>query len=152
MCFYGKAMLNSYKGLDSVIKQIENLIVKKARGSFYSLNSTITLSNELISLSEVRLDLIELKEVVEEALSKINNEDRILLEYKYFNIIPKDENFDHTSRNYFRKQIKAINRFNLKLQSLGYTEEWFFKKYLKIAFINGAYQKAVSEEGKKRAM
>lgn len=152
MCFYGKAMLTSYKNLDSVIKQIENLIVKKAKGSFYNLGSTVTLSNELITLGEVRLDLIELKEVIEETLSKINEEDRVLLEYKYFKIIPNIENFDHTSRNYFRKQVKAINRFNLKLQSLGYTEEWFFKKYIKIAFINGAYQKAVSEEGKKHVV
>ncbi len=152
MCFYGKAMLTSYNNLDSVIKQIENLIIKKAKASFYNLNSTLALSNELISLGEVRLDLIELKEVIDETLSKLNEEDRVLLEYKYFNVVPNIENFDHTSRNYFRKQIKAINRFNLKLQSLGYTENWFFNKYLKIAFINGAYQKAVSEEGKKHAV
>ena len=59
------------------------------------------------------------------------------------------EDFDHTSRNYFRKQVRALKRFALKLSSSGYNEEWFQNKYLKIAFISSIYQKTLLEEGKK---
>ena len=73
----------------------------------------------------------------------------MLLEYKYFNVVPEIENFDHTSRNYFRKQVRAIDRFNKMLESLGYDEKWFLDCYLKIPFIKGVYHKTIKEEGKK---
>mgnify|MGYP003289748508 CR=1 FL=1 len=149
MCFYGKTMLACYNNIDSINKQIENLIIKKAKNSFYGCNSALAIAEELINLGEVRLDLMELKDITLQALSKMKDEDRILLEYKYFKIIPNIENFDHTSRNYFRKQVRAILRFHNVLEKMGFTEKWFFDKYLKIAFIKGAYQKTLKEEGKK---
>ena len=78
--------------------------------------------------------------------------DKTLIYYKYFGILPKDEDFDLKSRNYFRKQNKAIERFDNALKSKGYDEEWFFKKYLKISFIAGIYQKMILEEGKKHSL
>ena len=109
----------------------------------------MNFAEELINLGEVRLDLMELKDVTLKALSKMNSEDRTLLEFKYLKIIPNIENFDHTSRNYFRKQVRAILRFHKVLEKMGFTEKWFFDKYLKIAFIKGAYYKTLKEEGKK---
>ncbi len=149
MCFYGKTMLTCFKNIDSINKQIENLIIKKAKASFYGNSSALAVSQELIDLSEIRLDLMELKEITETALSKVKEEDRILLKFKYFKDLPNDENFDHTSRNYFRKQVKAIDRFHKVLQDLGYDEKWFIDNYLKIPFIKGAYHKTIKEEGKK---
>ncbi len=149
MCFYGKTMLACYKNIDSINKQIENLIIKKAKASFYGTTSALSVSQELIDLGEVRLDLMELKEVTLLALSKLNSEDKMLLEYKYLSVVPSDENFDHTSRNYFRKQVRAINRYHSVLESLGYDEKWFLDNYLKIPFIKGAYHKTIKEEGKK---
>ena len=149
MCFYGKTMLTCFNNIDSINKQIENLIIKKARASFLGNNSAFAVSQELIDLGEIRFDLMELKEVTKTALLKLKEEDRVLLEYKYFKILPNDENFDHTSRNYFRKQIRAIGRFHKVLEDLGYDEMWFIDNYLKIPFIKGAYHKTIKEEGKK---
>lgn len=151
MCFYGKTMLTCFKNIDSINKQIENLIIKKAKGSFYGTSSALAISQELIDLGEVRFDLMELKEVTLKALSKLKEEDKMLIEYKYFQIVPNVENFDHTSRNYFRKQVRAIDRFHKILEKLGYDEKWFFDNYLKIPFIKGAYHKTIKEEGKKHA-
>ena len=92
---------------------------------------------------------MELKEIILKGLSFLKEEYRILLEYKYFKIIPNIENFDNKSRNYFRKQVRAIDKFHEALIELGYDEKWFFDNYLKIAFINGLYQKTLKEEGKK---
>ncbi len=149
MKMYSKTILSAYNQITSMITQIENTIERRAKNSFYMRCDTVTLAEQLISLGEIRKDLIELKYIADDILSKIKPEDATLLKYKYLGIVPDDENFDHTSRNYFRKQIKAIERFCNKLKIEGYDEEWFKNKYLKIAFISCAYQKTLDEEGKK---
>ena len=146
---YAKTILSSYMQLNGVITQIENLIKKKAKNSFYLRCDVVSFSEQLIALGEIRKDLIELKQITETVLNSIKPYDKILICYKYFGIVPQIEEFDHTSRNYFRKQVKALENFAKKLIELGYNEEWFKTKYLKIAFISGVYQTTLLEQGKK---
>lgn len=146
---YAKTILSAYNQIAGMITQIENTITHRAKNSFYMRYDTVTLAEQLITLGEIRKDLIELKYIADEIFNKIKQEDAILLKYKYLGITPSDENFDHTSRNYFRKQIKALERFANKLTAGGYDEEWFKGKYLKIAFISAVYKKTLLEEGKK---
>ncbi len=146
---YGKTILSAYPLINGYVTQIENLIRKRARNSFYLRCDTVAFAEQLIRLGEIRKDLIELSSVVEEALLSMPTYDKILISYKYFGIRPEDENFDLTSRNYFRKQIKALEKFSKALESNGYNKEWFQNKYLKIAFISGIYKKTLLEEGKK---
>ncbi len=146
---FGKTILSAYPMLYGYVTQIEEVIKRRARNSFYARCDVVGLSEELLSLGEIRKDLIELKLIVEEVLSLIKPYDRVLLSYKYFGIAPQEEDFDLTSRNYFRRQIKALKNFSDTLVSRGYDEEWFRNKYLKIAFISGIYQRTILEQGKK---
>lgn len=146
---FGKTILSAYPMLYGYVTQLEDVIKKKARNSFYTRCDVVNLSEQLLSLGEIRKDLIELKLIVEEVLSLIKPYDRILLSYKYFGILPEDKGFDLTSRNYFRKQIKALNNFSNMLIMKGYDQEWFKNKYLKIAFISAIYQNMILEQGKK---
>ncbi|MBO5926124.1 MAG: hypothetical protein J6Q38_01010, partial [Clostridia bacterium] len=131
--------------------QIENVIRSKVRNSFYNFSPMSEQAEKILKLTDIRLDLLELKEITKDALSKLSEYDRTLIYYKYFGIKPKDDSFDLKSRNYFRKQNKALDRFNYILKEKGYNEDWFIKKYFRISFIAGAYQKMISEEGKKHA-
>ena len=149
MSYHGKTMLSCYNALDCVAKQIENIIRSKVKNSFYNFSPAFEQADKILQLTEIRLDLLELKEITKRALDELSETDRILICYKYFGIVPEDKDFDLTSRNYFRKQNKAIERFDLKLKSKGFDEEWFKNKYLKIAFIAGVYKKMLKEEGKK---
>ncbi len=149
MSYHGKTMLSCYNTLDCVVGQIENIIKTKVKNSFYNFSPTYDQAEKILKLGEVRLDLLELKEITSEVLKELSEVDRILICYKYFGILPEDKNFDLTSRNYFRKQQRAIEKFDNKLKSKGYDEEWFKNKYLKIAFIAGVYKKMINEEGKK---
>ncbi len=149
MELYAKTILSCYTMLDKIINQIENLIKTKARNSFYDYSSTLKQSDKILKLVNVRIDLIELKEIAKNTLNLLNNEQKTLIFYKYFGILPKDKNFDLSSRNYFRKQIKALNKFSSLLKSKGFNEEWFEQTYLNISFILGTYNKVVSEQGKK---
>ena len=151
MNYHGKTMLTCYKKLDKLVLQIENLIKKRVKDSFYDYSSTYMQAEKVLQLNEVRLDLMELKAITKEALESLSEVDRTLICYKYFGITPKDEDFDLKSRNYFRKQNKAIERFNNALKSKGFDEEWFLNKYLKISFIAGVYNKMILEEGKKHS-
>ena len=146
---YGKTILTAYPLLSGYVTQIENLIRKRARNSFYLRVDTVSFAEQLLRLGEIRKDLLELKITIEETLASIPEYDRILISYKYFGIMPNDENFDLKSRYYFRKQIKALERFSNALVQSGYDSEWFKNKYLKIAFISGIYQRTLLEEGKK---
>lgn len=146
---FGKTILSAYPMLLGYVTQIEEIIKKRARNSFYARVDVVNLSEQLLTLGEIRKDLIELKLIVEEILSLIKPYDRVLLCYKYFGIMPEDSDFDLTSRNYFRRQIRALKNFSDMLVSRGYNQEWFEKKYLKIAFISGIYQKILLEQGKK---
>ncbi|MBQ3234793.1 MAG: hypothetical protein IJA97_01370 [Clostridia bacterium] len=146
---YGKTILSAYPLLDGYITEIEGLIKKRARNSFYLRCDTVAFAEQLIRLGEIRKDLFELKFIVEEVLASLNSYDRTLISYKYFGVRPEDENFDLSSRNYFRKQIKALDNFCKRLESMGYVQEWFQTKYLKIAFISSIYKTTLLEEGKK---
>lgn len=146
---YAKTILSCYMQLDGMITQIENIIKKKAKNSFYARCDVYALSEQLLSLGEIRKDLIELKTITDNVLDSIKPYDKLLIKYKYFGEVPDIEDFDHTSRNYFRKQVKALKNFADNLVNKGYDTNWFQNKYLKIAFISGIYQTTLLEQGKK---
>ncbi len=149
---YGKTILSCYTLLDKIAIQLENLIKTRARNSFYDYSDAFALSDRILKLGEVRKDLLYLKQITTEILNELSNEDKELISYKYFKIVPKNEDFDHTSRNYFRKQIKALKKFTSLLKAKGFTEDWFFNNYLKISFISGLHQRILNEEGKKHSL
>ena len=152
MFYYEKTMLSAYVLLQNYIEQLENIIKKRIKNSFYEYEDTISLTNKILALSDARQDLFLLKECTEIAFNKLNKEDKILIFYKYLGIKPDDENFDHTSRNYFRKQVRAVERFSKILQNLGFTEKWFNNNFMQISFIQNIYKKVVNEDGKKHTL
>ncbi len=146
---YAKTILCAYPHLDSIITQIENLIRNKARNSFYIYDNTQKVVEQILRLGEIAKLLYILKTIAEEVLVSLTPSERELISFKYFGIVPERPDFEHVSRNYFRKQVKALNTFSSRLIESGYDENWFKEKYLKIAFIAGIYKKVQSEEGKK---
>ncbi len=135
MTSYAKTILQSYKALVPLTMQIEEIIKAKAKNSFYNFSSTEILAEKILALIEAMKILIELKEVVDKALSKLSQRDKILIDYKYFGVTPSGE-FDHTSRKYYRMQVRALKNFCQALEGLGVTKEWFENNCLKIAYIS----------------
>ena len=151
MSYYEKTVLSCYNALLPMINQIENLIKQKAKNSYYNFSPCQTQAEDILKLIEARVDLFDLKSLTEEALSKIPYEDLYLLKYRFFGEKPNFE-FDHTSRNYFRKQNKALEKFLKALNSIELTEKWFTDKYLKMPFIKNVHKKIILEEGKKHVI
>ena len=148
MCNYAKTALSCYNAITPLINSIESVIKKKVKNSARNYSSCEKLADEIAKLIQVRLYLFDLKSLIDEALNKLKPYDITLIKYKYFNVTPNGE-FDHTSRNYFRKQVKALENFTLNFQNLGVSEEWFTEKYLTIPFILNVHKKILKTEGKK---
>lgn len=148
MNYYEKTCLTCFPTLDVMVLQIENLIKKNAKNSFF-MQGAEKIAERIISLNEARIDLIELKGFVKRAYEQLDALDKELIGYKYFGNEPKCKNFDHTSRNYFRRQVRALKVFSKKLKSVGLDENYFMARYAKIAFINETYKRIIKEEGKK---
>lgn len=146
-----KTVLVTYKSLNSVIEQIENLIKSKVKRSFYDYSSTYSQAQKILELVNVKDDLIDLCLLTKDAISKLNSQDRQHIEYKYLNVLPNNE-FDRTSRQYFRRQIKAFNNFCEKLIESGFDKDKFLNVYLKIPYIYQAYVKICSQEDKRAAV
>ena len=148
MSYYVKTILSCYKALMPLSKQMETIIKQKAKNSYYNYSPCQVQAEEILKIVNVRLLLLDLKSLTEEALSKLSFNDLWLIKYKYFGETP-DFEFDHTSRNYFRKQVKVIEKLKKVFCSIGVTEEWFMNNYFDIVFIKKYYNKIIKEEGKK---
>lgn len=133
---YAKSILYLYKDVDKLIDQIDELVEKKALSSMYDLSPCQDICESILNLTEQKDAIITLKLKTEDALSKFTDEDLIYLEYKYFRKADKEryKNLDYTSRAYFRKQIKLVEKFALRLEKKGVNDEWFNKNCLSINF------------------
>ena len=151
MCYYEKTLLVSYTTLESVVEELEGLVMAKALASFSSRDSCERQAEKILSLIEKKSKLIELKQKLDEVFVLMSSESLELISYKYFKTESERPDFDHTSRKYFRKQIKALKEFSQKLLKAGMTEEWFKNKFLDISFLNSIYSRMKKNESKEHA-
>ena len=83
---WAKTILGAYRHLEAVADAIDKIILKTALNSYhFSLNSNdvYQTSNKLIELGERKVTLINLKVLVEETLSKLEQKDADILICRY---------------------------------------------------------------------
>ncbi len=148
---YGKAILYIYPVLEEVASQIDELVLQKAMASFSDTSSCQAQAERIIDLIYQKDLLLALKVCADEVLSQFGEEDRKCFEYKYFKRKPKSyfEGFDATDRKYFRRQVRVLDEFCLKLEKRGITREKFEKDYLQMEFIRDLVRRV--EKSEKRA-
>lgn len=134
---YAKSILYAYPCLEALIEQIDDLVLGLAIASMDNYKSCLTQCNAIISLTEQKDDVIQLKLVCDDIFSKgFTPYEYDCLDYRYFRKQPKEyyETFDVFSRKYFRNQIHIVKKFARKLKYRGITDEWFENTLLKIDF------------------
>ena len=134
---YAKVVLYLYSGIEAVVKQIDDIVLKKALASFSDTTSCLVQAERIVENIRQKELLLELKEVTRRALSSFTEEEMKYFEYKYFKRKPKSyfENFDVCGRKYFRMQIRLLDRFAKNLARKGLSEEDFSHDYLSMPFI-----------------
>lgn len=132
---YAKACLYAYPHIDDTLQQLHEKRLRVALASRTDCKYGMDHYANIIE-SWIETDcLVELKNKIDVTLKIFTQNDIDLFEYKYFHRKPKEyfKDFDYYSRQYFRRQISAVNRFASKLEQLGINEEWIdenIKRYM----------------------
>ena len=148
---YAKCILYSYKSLDALMDQIDELVEKKALASISDLSPCELQCEKILSLTNAKDNLINLKIMVERALSKFTDVELDYFDYKYFKKKPKEyyKDFDTTDRNYFRTQIKLAERFATRIEKAGADDAWFIDNCLSTDFFKMVYKNVLEKENVK---
>ncbi len=150
---YVKTILTAYKSLNSVVKQIDELVLKRALASFGDYSPCEEQCEKMVKLMLQKEDILRLSDKVSQVVAKLNENDFRLLDYKYFRTHSKEYykacGTDFTSRQYFRRQIAIAKKFGDKLEKSGITDKVFEEVYLKTDFF-ASLKRRISEGEKRR--
>lgn len=130
---YAKILLSAYPYLDGVIKQEGENYLRRCYNSAYFFSPTDDFCSKLISLYQDREKLIVLKNKLDVLFSRLSDEERDLLRFKFAGRMP-EKKFSFSTRTYFRKQIKLLKKVEEYLNYLNITEEVFKKEYSKMEY------------------
>jgi len=145
---WSKTLLSSYGYLERLCKCIDKLVEKTALNSYYSYknsyseNSIIGIADNIIRLSNRKIDYINLKVIVEKALRKMSNMARKVLILKYINKMSAERIcllLNISSSALYKKLSKALNAFFIEVAKLGYGEAKLEVIYLEDNFIKSIY-------------
>lgn len=142
-----KTVLYSYPSFDGVLDGIEKLAYFKAVTSYTDCNKTLKQADKILLLNNQADRIRYLKSIVNGVLSQLLPEERDLIEYKYFRY-KKPEDFDYTSRKYFRKQLKLEKKLDKIAQKKGFDEDWFDENFSDIYFLKVKFNKLKNLEEK----
>lgn len=126
-----KVIMFAYPKCEKIIKEIDELILKKALSSMQDFSPCEEQCYKIVHLMNKKQLLIQLKGRVDKLLEKLTEEQIKLLEYKYFKRKGKEyfAGLDVKSRMFFRKQERLVNRIGVLLERSGVSDEWFIKNY-----------------------
>ena len=145
---YAKTILYAYRNLDAVMRQLDELVMKKALSSMSDLSPCEAQCNNILNLTAQKDILIGLKLKTKEAVDRFSDDEKDYLDYKYFKLKPKEYyiGFDFTSRAYFRKQIRIVDKFAKRMENAGITDDFFEKKCLSIEFFRELLKRVKERE------
>ena len=153
---FGKTLLYAYRHIERITEAYEKIVKKIALNSIYSnisgANNTLTITNKMIDLLDKKEKYLNLKVICEEAIFRVNDEDKKILCLLYFdgvnyNVCSKLLNI--STRTFFRKKQTAIANFCFQLEKMGYDLNYFIKNYSNDKIL-AEYYNMFCVEGKKR--
>lgn len=145
---YTKALLLSYPHIEQLIEQIDDLVLKKALAAFSDFSPCSEIAEKILVLTEKKDVLLKIKVTNDEILSKLTEEEKDLLDYKYFKKKPKEyyADFDYVSRSYFRKQSKIAKKIAYLYTVSGVDDGWFEKNCLPTKLFSNLLKRIVNHE------
>ena len=151
---WSKTILSVYKYLEALSKSLDNLILKKSINSMFYNNgrgsSTYDLTNEIILLTERRINLINLKVIVECALEKLPLNEKKLLTLFFIDNVRTDkiaQLMGYCDRTFFRKKNEAIDNFSKVVLKNGITKDKLNEMFGKEKWLMDLYKKNHTIEG-----
>ena len=151
MYAYEKAVLKTYGQTEAFIKITEKAIIKGAFASYYSRRPAKDLAEEILKMKFRLDDLVELKNAIDSALSKIKPCYAYLLGVKYgAGKLGVGQSVERTA-GYYRNVAYALLKFAQEMKRLGFTDEKYQSFAKNNEYFKSAYQSTLKfEEAVKR--
>lgn len=153
---WSKTILSVYKYLEALSNSIDNLVVKKSINSaFYNngrYNTCYDCANKIIQLTERKINLINVKILVDDTLKLMSANQRQLLALCYMDNAKSEEIAEmmHVSiRTFFRKKNDALNSFSKNLLMQGFTREKLEDMFCGEDWLNNLYNRNKNFEDSK---
>ncbi len=143
-----KAILYVYPTLgalaDAARAAAENKALLSYRSRFDAMHDLEEVAEEVFLAER----LISLKNVTDKLVSRLSEEERFLLEYRYFRRKKALAKFGQelfcSERNYFRQQERLLRKIAAQLSLNGVTEEYFLKAFEKSVCLMKVYRTILS--------
>lgn len=130
---WAKTILSVYRYLEKMANAIDKIVQTKALNSFFvsgancAYNNALTISQDIINLTERKVSLINLKVITEKALELTKPEYARLLILNYIEkrtCYECSDSLKISLRTYFRKMPLALKSFGSALIRLGFDEKY----------------------------
>jgi hypothetical protein len=134
MIVWTKTLLSSYRYLDRVSKAIDKIVMTRALNSFHTsgsnmaFNSVANVSDDILKLTDRKVNLINLKIILDNAIEKTQNKFSTLLISTFIEgrtCFESVKILNISLRTFFRRQNEAIDSFINVLSSQGYDSKVF---------------------------
>lgn len=137
---YAKTILHCYPKFQAVLEVLDDLVEKKAIAGFEDFRPCDVQAEEILKITEKKVNVVKLKSMCDCILKTFNEEERAYLDYKYFKQKPAESysHIDFTTRNYYRKQVRLATVFANKLKKVGYTDQKFESLCQDVYFFSAA--------------
>ena len=138
-----KAFLGIYRYLNALTKSIDRVVKVKSvnSSSFYDYykSNTMDQTNEIMTLINKKITLINIKVIVDKILQQLNCEQARVLTLKYIDNMPSaqiSELLQVNSRTYFRRANTAIKEFEKRLELYFNNNPSLYKSIINEPWIN----------------
>ena len=145
---WSKTILSVYKYLEALSNSIDNLVLKKSiNSSFYNngrYSSCYECVNKIMQLTDRKINLINIKVLVDDTLSMMSIPQRQLLALCYMDNVKSEEVAEmmHISlRTFFRKKDEALTNFSKRLLMQGFTKEKLESMFCGEGWLNSLYER-----------
>ena len=145
---YVKSILYTYSVIEDLCAQMDDLVLRRAISSMQNFSPAEEQCQKIIDLTEQKKTLIYLCKVLEEVLDTLNDDEKDLLDYKYFKKKPKSyyKDFDYLSRAYFRRQQVLCDKVSTRFENRGLDDEFIKKNCLDIRFFREMIRRVAERE------
>ena len=152
---YGITLLAAYGNLRKTADFLERAIERKAVGAFAAhRRNALETAEEICGMLAEKQLYRDLAAALEDIFSEMAEEDRLLLEYKYFRRpdAARYARLNPAGRTYFRRQVRAYDRFCARLLAGGMSQKWFNENVLVYEWMRELHRKVlIAERRKQRA-
>ena len=149
---WAKTLLNAYSYLETICGAIDKSVVNYGVSSAGSSKSTIQIANKIISLTERKKFLINIKVLVDDILRTISSANARLLVVKYIDKVKTElacEILKLSTRTYFRHVKTAVSSFAAELKKKGYDSAKLRSKMMNEGWILEIYNSYMAKNENK---